>query len=60
MHKNIGNTLNRSVLVGLLLAGTAITPAITQAVAQTAVVDEVIVTTTRSDSLRIDNPGNIA
>ncbi len=60
MHKNIGNTLNRSVLVGLLLAGTAITPAITKAVAQTAVVDEVIVTTTRSDSLRIDNPGNIA
>ena len=30
------------------------------AVAQTAVIDEVIVTTTRSDSLRIDNPGNIA
>ena len=30
------------------------------AVAQTAVVDEVIVTTTRSDSLRIDNAGNIA
>lgn len=28
--------------------------------AQTAVIDEVIVTTTRTDSLRIDNPGNIA
>ena len=28
--------------------------------AQTAVIDEVIVTTTRSDSLRIDNAGNIA
>ena len=27
---------------------------------QTAVIDEVIVTTTRTDSLRIDNPGNIA
>jgi outer membrane receptor protein involved in Fe transport len=30
------------------------------ALAQTAVIDEVIVTTTRSDSLRIDNAGNIA
>ncbi len=30
------------------------------AYAQTAVLDEIIVTTTRSDSLRIDNPGNIA
>ena len=30
------------------------------ALAQTAVIDEVIVTTTRADSLRIDNAGNIA
>ncbi|MGC6535245.1 MAG: TonB-dependent receptor plug domain-containing protein, partial [Parvibaculales bacterium] len=30
------------------------------ALAQTAVLDEIIVTTTRSDSTRIDNPGNIA
>ena len=30
------------------------------ALAQTAVLDEIIVTTTRSESLRIDNPGNIA
>ena len=30
------------------------------AVAQTAVLDEVIVTTTRSDTVRLDNPGNIA
>ena len=30
------------------------------ALAQTAVIDEVIITTTRADSLRIDNAGNIA
>ena len=40
-----------------LLGVVALSPV---AVAQTAVVDEVIVTTTRSDSLRIDNAGNIA
>ena len=32
----------------------------TSVMAQTAVLDEIVVTTTRSDSLRIDNPGNIA
>ena len=39
-----------------LLVLTAAAPAL----AQTAVLDEIIVTTTRSDSTRIDNPGNIA
>ena len=33
---------------------------LTGAIAQTAVLDEVVVTTARSESLRIDNPGNIA
>ncbi len=40
-----------------LLGAVALSPV---AMAQTAVIDEVIVTTTRSDSLRIDNAGNIA
>ena len=40
-----------------LLGVVALSPV---AIAQTAVIDEVIVTTTRSDSLRIDNAGNIA
>ena len=40
-----------------LLGVVALSPV---AMAQTAVIDEVIVTTTRSDSLRIDNAGNIA
>ena len=40
-----------------LLGVVALSPV---AMAQTAVIDEVIVTTTRSDSLRIDNAGNIS
>ena len=45
------------LLVATILGATAFGSA---ASAQTAVIDEVIVTTTRSDSLRIDNAGNIA
>jgi outer membrane receptor protein involved in Fe transport len=48
----ISTFIGQTVLTSLLLG--------TPALAQTAVVDEIIVTTTRSDSLRIDNPGNIA
>ena len=44
------------VIGSSLLVLTAAAPAL----AQTAVLDEIIVTTTRSDSTRIDNPGNIA
>jgi iron complex outermembrane receptor protein len=45
------------LLAATMLGATAFGSA---ASAQTAVIDEVIVTTTRSDSLRIDNAGNIA
>ena len=44
------------LLAATMLGATAFGSA---ASAQTAVIDEVIVTTTRSDSLRIDNAGNI-
>ena len=46
----------KSAFMALALTGTALNGAI----AQTAVLDEVVVTTARSESLRIDNPGNIA
>ena len=46
----------RSAFIAIALTGTALNGAI----AQTAVLDEVVVTTARSESLRIDNPGNIA
>jgi outer membrane receptor protein involved in Fe transport len=52
MTKSFSTFIGQTVLTSLLLG--------TPALAQTAVVDEIIVTTTRSDSLRIDNPGNIA
>ena len=52
MSKSFTKFMGQTVLTSLLLGAPA--------VAQTAVIDEVIVTTTRSDSLRIDNPGNIA
>jgi outer membrane receptor protein involved in Fe transport len=52
MAKSFSTFIGQTVLTSLLLG--------TPALAQTAVVDEIIVTTTRSDSLRIDNPGNIA
>lgn len=52
MSKSFTKFIGQTVLTSLLLGAPA--------VAQTAVIDEVIVTTTRSDSLRIDNPGNIA
>ena len=45
----------KSAFMALALTGTALNGAI----AQTAVLDEVVVTTARSESLRIDNPGNI-
>ena len=45
----------------ILLATTAFTTtAIAPAMAQTAVLDEVVVTTTRTETVRLDNPGNIA
>ena len=46
----------KSAFIAIALTGTALNGAI----AQTAVLDEVVVTTARSESLRIDNPGNIA
>jgi outer membrane receptor protein involved in Fe transport len=52
MTKSFSTFIGQTVLTSVLLG--------TPALAQTAVVDEIIVTTTRSDSLRIDNPGNIA
>jgi outer membrane receptor protein involved in Fe transport len=52
MQKTISKTLKQFALANLLL--------VAPVAAQTAVIDEVIVTTTRSDSLRIDNAGNIA
>jgi outer membrane receptor protein involved in Fe transport len=52
MSKSFTKFIGQTVLMSLLLGAPS--------VAQTAVIDEVIVTTTRSDSLRIDNPGNIA
>jgi outer membrane receptor protein involved in Fe transport len=52
MQKTISKTLKQFAFANLLL--------IAPVAAQTAVIDEVIVTTTRSDSLRIDNAGNIA
>ncbi|MDA8712410.1 TonB-dependent receptor [Alphaproteobacteria bacterium] len=52
MSKSFTKFIEQTILTSLLLGAPA--------VAQTAVIDEVIVTTTRSDSLRIDNPGNIA
>jgi len=50
--QKIKSTFTTGLLATSLLAGPAM--------AQTAVLDEIVVTTTRSDSLRIDNPGNIA
>jgi outer membrane receptor protein involved in Fe transport len=52
MQKSPTKTLQQFALANLLL--------VAPVAAQTAVIDEVIVTTTRSDSLRIDNAGNIA
>ena len=52
MIKSFSTFIGQTVITSVLLGAPAF--------AQTAVVDEVIVTTTRSDSLRIDNPGNIA
>lgn len=52
MQKTVSKTLKQFALANLLL--------VAPVAAQTAVIDEVIVTTTRSDSLRIDNAGNIA
>ena len=46
----------QSVFLAAIMSSTALSGAL----AQTAVIDEVIVTTARSETLRIDNPGNIA
>ena len=46
----------KSVFLAAIMSSTALSGAL----AQTAVIDEVIVTTARSETLRIDNPGNIA
>ena len=52
----------RATLIKFLQAATMLWASVlsSAASAQTAVIDEVIVTTTRADSLRIDNAGNIA
>ncbi len=46
----------KSVFLAAIMSSTVLSGAL----AQTAVIDEVIVTTARSETLRIDNPGNIA
>ena len=59
MH-NTKDTRNTK-FTAILLATTAFTTtALVPAMAQTAVLDEVVVTTTRTETVRLDNPGNIA
>ena len=54
--------MKKRILTFTLVTGTLLTGAlmIDGALAQTAVLDEVVVTTTRSETVRLDNPGNIA
>lgn len=60
MTKKMMKTGLATAMFAALMSGTAL-PALTQNVAQNNDgVDEVVVTTTRAPSLRLDNPGNIA
>ena len=56
----MAHRISTSLLLAAVTSTSALGLSMSSALAQTAVLDEVVVTTARSESLRIDNPGNIA